>query len=103
MARYLVITPDADAAGVSALIGFPIATALYTTSDPQPRSITHYWAGIVTNQQQTDLIETPVSGARDSFPDSYFEVYNPRTQPTYPTDRRIALGLTTFSVDPDPP
>lgn len=70
--NFLIITPNADTAGVAAAIGVTINVPVYTQADPTPREQTHAYANTSWTQALDDAVETPDTGARATFPDSVF-------------------------------
>ena len=93
--NYSIITPNSDRVGVLSATGFDADIPLYTASDATPRTQTHSRCNTSFTTLQEALIEAPVTGARDVFPNSDFVQYNRKTQSTTPADRLLALGLTT--------
>lgn len=89
--RYLIICPLADVAGVAGAVpGITPTSPLYTEVDTPPRTQTHAY----TATAFTALQEAAILAVKPSFPNSVFEIYNAKTQGTYPQLRVAELGLT---------
>lgn len=93
--QYLIMAPMADIAGILADTGYNVDIPLYTEADPTPRTQTHARCAAPFDSVQEASIETPVTGARDVYPNSLFEQYNRVTQRGVPAQRLIDWGLTT--------
>lgn len=96
--KQLIIAVDADKSGVEAAVQadkptFALTVPLYTEADPTPRPVTHWWTSFTSAPLPS--IEDPVTGAKVTFPNSFFEEYFAPAQSTYPQTRLVDLGLTT--------